>query len=157
MLVYRADTRGPKTIAAEGFLARSPLSNPRDHLLSFCRGGKTPQDLSRLIISSPQPEYVSTDPDEACGGYSSKGYIYKIDISNLQQRNWDAGVLGEKLKKRPNAFWPKLFLDTNSLALANVIALQHFGNATNEVTFLTPIRASDIVGYKSGSGGFTSL
>lgn len=75
--LYRADDRAPEEIRKLGFQARKPmtLAAARSLLLAYCVEGKSPLDLSRLIISSPQPKFVSTDPDPNCGGYSIKGFI----------------------------------------------------------------------------------
>ncbi len=146
MIIYRADTRGPAEIKASGFKARTPMSlaAAKSHLLSYCTSSKKPLDLSRRIISSPQPEYVSTDPTQGCGGYSGKGYVYRIEISALAERPWSNQVLGQNLNLKPNMLWPKLFLDANTLDAAKIIALKHFGTATREVTFLTNIPGSSI-------------
>ena len=110
MIVFRADTRGPAEIGTSGFKARNPMSlaAAKAHLLSYCTSGKKPLDLSRRIISSPQPEYVSTDPTQGCGGYSGKGYVYRIEIINLAERPWTNQVLGQNLNLKPNMLWPKL-------------------------------------------------
>jgi hypothetical protein len=157
MIVYRADTRGPEEIRRTGFKARNPMSlaAARAHLLSYCTSSKKPLDLSRRIISSPQPEYVSTDPTQGCGGYSGKGYVYRIEIQTLGERPWSNEVLGQNLNLKANMLWPKLLLDANALGAAKVIALKHFGTATREVTFLTDIPGSSIKAYrKSGETTF---
>ncbi len=153
MIVFRADTRGPAEIGTSGFKARNPMSlaAARAHLLSYCTSGKKPLDLSRRIISSPQPEYVSTDPTQGCGGYSGKGYVYRIEILNLAERPWTNQVLGQNLNLKPNMLWPKLFMDANTLSGANIIALKHFGTATREVTFLTNIPGSSIKAYRKSN------
>ncbi len=126
-------------------------------MLAYCAKGKSPLDLSRLIISSPQPEFVSTDPDPDCGGYSTKGFIYLIEFSQLENREWNDFVLGIKIDFKVNSFVPKLFLDTSSLFWAKIIALKHFG-ATKEVTFLTGIPSANIVAYKkSGDNSFMKM
>jgi hypothetical protein len=156
MIVYRADTRAPNQIRASGFKARLPMTieQARLHLLSYCTPQsdpqRTPMDLSRRIISSPQPEYVSTDPSEECGGYAStKGYVYKIEFPHLTQKVFSTSVLGQTLKKNPNTLWPKLYLDAAQLWFANIIALKHFGTSTREITFLTSIPVKNIVGYRA--------
>jgi hypothetical protein len=150
MIIYRADTRGPVEIKKSGFKARNPMSlaAAKSHLLSYCTPSRKPLDLSRRIISSPQPEYVSTDPTQACGGYSGKGYVYRIEIQTLAERPWSNEVLGQNLNLKANMLWPKLLLDANTLGGAKIIALKHFGTATREVTFLTDIPGSSIKAYK---------
>lgn len=129
----------------------SSIAAARAHLLSWCTSGKKPLDLSRHIISSPQPEYVSTDPTQSCGGYSGKGYVYRIEIGTLKEQPWSNQVLGQNLNLKPNMLWPKLLLDSNTLGTANVIALKHFGIATKEITFLTSIPGSSVKSFrKSG-------
>jgi hypothetical protein len=159
MIIYRADTRAPEIIKTSGFQARMPmtLSTARSLLLSYCENKKSPLDLSRLIISSPQPQYISTDPDEDCGGYSHKGYIYRIEIDFLAKKEWSDSVLGKQLKLKPNMLWPSIFLNADKLAMATAIALKHFG-ATKEVTFLTTIQGSNVRAYKkSGDKIFTKM
>jgi len=153
MILYRADSRGPEEIGRVGFKARNPMSlaAAKSHLLSYCTSGKKPLDLSRRIISSPQPEYVSTDPTQGCGGYSGKGYVYRIEIQTLGERPWSNEVLGQNLNLKQNMLWPKLFLDANTLGGAKVIALKHFGTATREVTFLTDIPGSSIKAYRKSN------
>jgi hypothetical protein len=159
MIIYRADTRTPEIIKTVGFQARTPMTLPaaRSLLLSYCENRKSPLDLSRLIISSPQPQYISTDPDEDCGGYSHKGYIYKIEFELLGKKEWSDSVLGKQLKLKPNMLWPLLYLNADKLAMATTIALKHFG-ATKEVTFLTAIPGSNVRAYKkSGDKIFTKM
>lgn len=159
MIVYRADMRAPKVIKKDGFRARIPmtLSTARSLLLTYCQKPKSPLDLSRLIISSPQPQYVSTDPDEDCGGYSHRGYIYRIEFERLQKKEWSNSVFGKQLNLKPNMLWPALFLNAETLDMATAIALKHFGS-TKEVTFLTTIAGANIRAYKkSGDKKFTKM
>ena len=159
MILYRADMRAPEAIKKNGFQARMPMTLPtaRSLLLSYCENRKSPLDLSRLIISSPQPQYISTDPDEDCGGYSHKGYIYKIEFELLDKKGWSDSVLGKQLNLKPNMLWPLLYLNSDKLAMATAIALKHFG-ATKEVTFLTTIQGTNVRAYKkSGDKQFTKM
>lgn len=151
MIVYRTDSRDPNTIQnARGFYARQPMSivNARRHLLDFCTAPQSPLDLSRLIIGSPQPNYVSTDPKTDCGGYD-KGFFYQISVDNLEEKDWSAAVLGIANNLLVKPIWPKLFLNADTLADATIIALKHYGNPTKEVTFLTEIPLLNIIAYKS--------
>jgi len=161
MILYRADSREPQIIKDNGFQIQDPsvtLYSARSLILEYCQSPKSPIDLSRLIISSPQPQFISTDPDEDCGGYSGKGYIYKIEINMLWARDWSNEVLDKILNLKPNFFWPKLLLNSGKLNLSTVIALQHYGLATREVTFLTGISPSNIVEYKNaGDKAFTKM
>lgn len=159
MIVYRADMRAPEVIKKNGFQARMPMTiaNARSLLLSYCENKKSPLDLSRLIISSPQPQYISTDPDEDCGGYSHRGYIYRIEFEFLEKRAWSNLVLGKQLNLKPNMLWPSLYLNAVRLDMATTIALKHFG-ATKEVTFLTTIQGTNVRAYKkSGDKNFTKM
>lgn len=151
MILYRADSRNPKIIKNEGFQVRDPamtLLAARSLILDYCQKPKGPVDLSELIKRSPQQQFISTDPDEDCGGYSHKGYIYKIEFNMLWAREWSNEVLGKELNLQPKLIWPKLFLNAGKLNWATVIALKLHGLATREVTFLTGISSANIIGYK---------
>ncbi len=158
--VYRGDSRAPEVIKSNGFAAQNPrsLDEIRADLLSYCKPPKSPLDLSRLIISSPQKEYISTDPSEDCGGYSGKGYIYKIVFDDLKERQWTREVLGDNTEVKINNFTPKLYLNAERLSDASLIALQHYGTISREVTFLTAIPKQNIIQYKqSAEKGFHDM
>ncbi len=164
MIFYRGDSRNPTAIVtAGGFSARQPMTlhEARECVLKYCGAygsNLNPTDLSRLIISSPQKGFISADPSEDCGGYSNSGYIYRIEFNTLEEKKYEEGILGNLIKMRPSAFHPKLYLNAGSLNFATAIALKHFGNATNEVTFLTNIPIANITGYKkSGTSQFVPM
>lgn len=164
MKIFRGDTREPATIIkSQGFFAKQPmtLADAKKHLLEYCglnKSIKTPLDLSRYIISSPKPLYISTDPSEDCGGYSEKGYIYKIEIPKLDVKEFSEAVLGSGISVKANKFNPILYLNANTLQEASIIALKHYGNVTNEVTFLTSIPLEFITEYKkSGDSSFVKI
>jgi hypothetical protein len=151
MIIYRADNRHPSVIKKDGFAPRNKehhkLPTVRKFLLSYCGTNQLqPLDLARFIISSPQPEFVSTAVSQDCGGYESKfNYIYEIEVADLVTLKFSGAVLGlsaEDAKKlKVNALSPKLLMDAHKLEDAKVIALLLHGHA-EEITFMTPIPAS---------------
>ena len=152
MILYRGTTRGPRAIReAGGFYPKRtlPIHEVRKLLLKYCGADKNrkynPLDLQEYIRNSPQPEFVSTAPSIDCGGYSNKGFIFKIE-ANLTPYDWSNHVLGPKANVITKPRYPQLLMDVGKLKDAKLIALQH-NNFTKEVTFLTPIPMKNIVAY----------
>ncbi|CAL2095159.1 protein of unknown function [Tenacibaculum sp. 190524A02b] len=148
-IVYRSDSRTPKDIEkAGGFFPRKTLSieQVRAHILYYCGAngsGKKPQDLTRLIISSPQPEYVSTALNDDTGG-QHRGYLYTMQLENLMEVPFSDEVLGQKLNVKKNLNNPTLLLNAKTLAQATMVALK-LPRGAQEVTFLTGIPYENII------------
>lgn len=158
MKLYRGTSRGPqKIIESEGFQPKLDLSVEavRALILEYCgynNSGKNPLDLSRLIISSPQGDTVSSARDEDCGGYSNEGFVYELEVEGLEEKEWSNEVLGFDLNVKGIKLYPKLYLDADTLAEATIIAVEHFGNSTAEVSFFTSIALENITGWRTSSG-----
>jgi len=171
--VYRSDSRDLKTLQkTSGFQPWEPftLQQSRDLLKLYARAielaqcsfrekvgkhalaleesavspNRTPLDLSQWVIrSKARGPSVSTDPREDCGGYNN-GFIYKIDCRHLHPVDWKSAIPG--MRARQTAWWPKLYLDSDSLDTATAIAMKSKGD-TEEVTFFTPI-AFDLISLR---------
>lgn len=152
MIFYRGDSRSPETIRKQkGFQAKRPMTilQARQHLLSYCVTS-TPLDLSRWIIASPKPEYISTAPDEGCGGYAHMGYVYKIEFNNLTERQFSDAFCGGPLLRRPNSLWPSVVSDGVTIGFSKTIVIKHKTDV-KELTFFTEIPLANIVQYRASS------
>ncbi|MDX2036377.1 MAG: hypothetical protein SFX72_06975 [Isosphaeraceae bacterium] len=85
---------------------------------------------------------ISTDLGADCGGYASSGaYVWTIDMP-VFERDWRAAI--PTISARPTSFWPKLYLDAETLADATHIAVRSsFG--VKELAYLTPLPRAAMV------------
>jgi hypothetical protein len=119
-------------------------------LLNISQGllnkNRTPADLLEWRIRTGSGNrkvcLISTDTANTCGGYAH-GYIYKMYLEGLQEREWARAVPGMKAKA---PLWPSLLLNAETLEQATVIAIKSPKVMTlTEVAFLTPISTDNIV------------
>ncbi|MDH0357055.1 RHS repeat-associated core domain-containing protein [Morganella sp. GD04133] len=154
--VYRADSRPPSVIKAEGgFHPRSKLNN--NEILSKYKEklAKEPQDLARKHISSPNSDFVSTAVTEDCGGYAmGNNYIYKINIRGLVYQDFGPGTFGEGAKTlRKGRLFPKFMMDGETLESSNFrIIVQPEQSVSQEFTFLGSIPSERIAAFRTVNG-----
>jgi hypothetical protein len=165
VVLYRGDSREPGEIKRFGFelwgeaiakvTKEGGIANYIANMCRKCVNGKTVADFVRGSKNTARPT-VSTSLDEGCGGYTT-GYIFKIEVSGLQEYDLDERIMPESAKgMKWSSDGLKVFMNGTTLQTSRLIVID-LKLATKEWAFFTKVPSDRITAYRKGKEAFKPM
>jgi hypothetical protein len=164
--LYRGDEREPGEIKRDGFdlwgesqAIAQRLGGIANYIGEKCKefgDGASFADFVREAKNRARPT-VSTSLNDGCGGYDG-AYIYKVEVSGLQEYELTDTILPKKFKGiKWSSDGRTVFMNGTTLETSTMIIFDT-KLATQEHAFFTKVQPDRVTGYQpKGTKGFSPM